>query len=346
MCTHHRHPAACLIVPPHMLEKIAQNSPDPVARQRAVQSLQSHAQLRGMRVANAQTPTAAAVIATKRRTVYTAREKTRLPGVVQRREGEAPTADIAGNEAYDGSGLTWDFYRELFGRLSIDNRGMKLDSTVHYGHAYDNAFWNGRQMVYGDGDGIYFDRFTKCLDVISHELTHGVTQYTAGLEYQDQPGAINESMSDVFGSMIKQYGLKQTAAEADWLIGAGLLIPKDGTVRTALRSMKAPGTAYDDPELGKDPQPAHMRDYYNGAEDNGGVHINSGIPNHAFYVAAVRLGGNSWDVAGRIWYEALTVRLNPQSQFADLAQATREIALRYCAATGAAVDEAWKIVGL
>ncbi|MFX4416400.1 M4 family metallopeptidase, partial [Acinetobacter baumannii] len=87
--------------------------------------------------------------------------------------------------------------------------------------------------------------------------------------------------------------------QADWLIGAGLLIPKAGTNRTALRSMKAPGTAYDDPILGKDPQPATMAGYYTGGGDNGGVHINSGIPNHAFYLAAIAIGGNSWDVTGK-----------------------------------------------
>ncbi|HEY5801411.1 MAG TPA: M4 family metallopeptidase, partial [Burkholderiaceae bacterium] len=287
MCLHHSHlhPAqaapACLIVPPHMLEQIAQHSPDPVARQKAVRSLQLHAQLRGMRMGAQQTPSAAAPLKIKRRTIYDARNRTRLPGVVAMREGDSASNDIAINEAYEGSGLTYDFYKELFGRLSIDNRGMKLDSTVHYGQSYDNAFWNGRQMVYGDGDGVYFNRFTISVDVIAHELTHGVTQFSAGLEYQDQPGALNESMSDVFGSMIKQYQRKQDANSADWLIGEGLLVPKAGTNRTALRSLKAPGTAYDDPELGKDPQPWHMRDYFPGPEDNGGVHINSGIPNHA-----------------------------------------------------------------
>jgi Zn-dependent metalloprotease len=136
-------------------------------------------------------------------------------------------------------------------------------------------------MVYGDGDGDLFKRFTIAIDVIGHELTHGVTQYSAGLVYQDQTGALNESISDVFGSLVKQYRLKQTADQADWLIGAGLLA--DGVNGKALRSMAAPGTAYDDPILGKDPQPAHMKDFVNTQSDHGGVHINSGIPNHAFF---------------------------------------------------------------
>ena len=110
-------------------------------------------------------------------------------------------------------------------------------------------------------------------------------------------------MSDVFGSLIKQYSLKQDASHADWLIGAGLLAA--GVKGVALRSMKAPGTAYNDPVLGRDPQPAHMKDYIHTTDDNGGVHLNSGIPNHAFYLAAIAIGGNAWDVAGRIWYETL-----------------------------------------
>lgn len=192
---------------------------------------------------------------------------------------------------------------------------------MHYGQDYDNAFWNGHQMVFGDGDGEIFGDFTACVDVIGHELTHGVTQFTAGLQYQDQPGALNESVSDVFGSLVKQHSLGQDAAHADWLIGAGLLAP--GIQGVALRSMKAPGTAYDDPRLGKDPQPAHMRDYVDTTDDNGGVHINSGIPNHAFYLLATALGGQAWDRAGRIWYDALTGgRLAADADFTAFARAT------------------------
>lgn len=102
---------------------------------------------------------------------------------------------------------------------------MRLDATVHYGEHYDNAFWDGQRMVFGDGDGVVFGDFTACVDVIGHELSHGVTQFTAGLAYHDQSGALNESLSDVFGSLVKQYALRQNADEADWLIGAGLLAP-------------------------------------------------------------------------------------------------------------------------
>jgi Zn-dependent metalloprotease len=175
-------------------------------------------------------------------------------------------------------------------------------------------------MVYGDGDGVIFERFTKSIDVVGHELTHGVTQFEAALEYHDQPSALNESFSDVFGSLVKQWKLKQTAAKADWLIGAGLLAK--GVHGVALRSMKAPGTAYDDPQLGKDPQPAHMKDYFKGSADNGGVHINSGIPNHAFYLVASALGGFAWERAGKIWYDTLSNRIGPNTSFKQAADAT------------------------
>ena len=201
---------------------------------------------------------------------------------------------------------------------------MKLDSTVHYGEDYNNAFWNGTQMVYGDGDGEIFQRFTKSIDVIGHELTHGVTQYEAALEYEGQAGALNESFSDVFGSLVKQYSLKQKADKADWLIGNGLFTRKVKGI--ALRSMKEPGTAYNDPTIGKDPQPGHMKDYVKTTSDNGGVHINSGIPNRAFYLTAMELGGYAWEKAGKIWYIALTERLRERSNFQSLATITFEIA--------------------
>jgi Zn-dependent metalloprotease len=201
---------------------------------------------------------------------------------------------------------------------------MKLDSTVHYGEDYNNAFWNGTQMVYGNGDGEIFQRFTKSIDVIGHELTHGVTQYEAALEYEGQAGALNESFSDVFGSLVKQYALKQRADKADWLIGAGLFTNKIKGV--ALRSMKEPGSAYNDPTIGKDPQPGHMKNYVKTSSDNGGVHINSGIPNKAFYLAAIELGGYAWEKAGRIWYVTLTERLRERANFQNAANTTYEVA--------------------
>ena len=158
----------------------------------------------------------------KRRAVYDAGRGTKLPGRLVRREGDPDSSDVAVDEAYDGAGATYDLYFQVYGRNSIDGRGMEIDSSVHYGVRYDNAFWDGAQMVYGDGDGELFERFTIAVDVIGHELTHGVTDAEAALEYHDQPGALNESFSDVFGSLVKQRERRQTAAEADWIIGEGL----------------------------------------------------------------------------------------------------------------------------
>ena len=256
----------------------------------------------------------------KKRRVFDAGHHQILPGKLVMTEERPAAGDIAVKEAFDGSGTTFDFYARVFLRHSIDDRGMRLDSTVHYGARFDNALWNGKQMVYGDGDGTLFTRFTACLDVIGHEHTHGVTEHTAALEYRGQPGALNEHISDAFGIMIKQWRLGLTATRSDWRIGAGLFGPAVRGV--AIRSMKAPGTAYDDPVLGKDPQPAHMRRYVSTADDDGGVHINSGIPNHAFYLAATALRGFAWVTAGRVWYRVLTAKLSPQAGFQDFANAT------------------------
>ncbi len=175
-------------------------------------------------------------------------------------------------------------------------------------------------MVFGDGDGEIFDRFTKSLTVIGHELSHGVVQYTAGLVYRGQSGALNESVADVFGALVEQYALEQDVAAASWLIGEGLFT--DQVEGNALRSMSAPGTAYDDDVLGKDPQPAHFDDYIDTDDDNGGVHLNSGIPNRAFFLAADALGGNAWERAGQIWYDALQSDITARVDFAGFAAAT------------------------
>jgi Zn-dependent metalloprotease len=313
--------AVCSFLPPHILRKIAENA-DGELRDRAHATLEQSAQLRGERAVVALIAGAITVPAgEKHRTVYDARNRHTLPGQLVRGEGAHATGDVAVDEAFDGSGRTYDFYRRVFNRNSVDDRGLRLDSTVHYATHFDNAQWSGRQMIYGDGDGKLFNRFTKCLDIVGHELTHGVTQYSANLAYSGQPGALNESFSDVFGILVKQYAQKQTAANADWLIGHGLFTSR--IAGHAIRSMKAPGTAYDDPLIGRDPQPAHMRDYRKITTDNGGVHINSGIPNHAFYWLATLLGGKAWEVAGPIWYAALTKKLSVRSNFRDCARDVR-----------------------
>ena len=348
-----RAPSIFCILPPHILHEIAQNG-TPQQRAEALQTLATDQTFRMMRAVQPTPPAAAgrpnvlAAEGEKHRTIYDTHTGQNLPGTIVRTEGSAPSKDVAVNEAYDGLGATFDFYWDIYERNSIDDSGLPLNATVHFGRKYDNAFWNGQQMVFGDGDGQLFNRFTISLDVIGHELTHGVTEDEAQLAYFSQSGALNESISDVFGSLVKQHSLKQTADQADWLIGAGLLTSNVNGV--ALRSMKAPGTAYDDPVLGKDPQPAHMSKYVNTYQDNGGVHINSGIPNHAFYLAAVNIGGYAWEKTGRIWYETLRdPRLRPQWGFKRFARLTSSVAGRLYGVGGTeeqAVREAWHEVGI
>jgi Zn-dependent metalloprotease len=235
-----------------------------------------------------------------------------VPPVV-RTEGGAATADADVNYAYDFAGEVRGYFADVLGRNSIDNHGMKLVLNVHYGDHFMNAFWDGTQMTFGDGDGAVFSSFAASLDVVAHELTHGVTQFTCALEYHDQPGALNEHMSDVFGSVIQQRALGHDAGTADWLIGDEIMGPD--LAGEALRSMRSPGTAYDNALLGKDPQPAHMKHYFQGNADNGGVHINSGIPNRAFYLVSSTIGT---DRAALIWYQGQQL-LWPTAQFADAA---------------------------
>ena len=233
----------------------------------------------------------------------------------------------------------------MFDRSSYDDAGAPVSVTVHYGRDYDNAFWDGTQLVFGDGDGEIFDRFTKPVDVLGHELSHAVTEHSAGLRYQGQSGALNESVSDVFGSCLKQWLLGQTVDQADWLIGAGLFLP--GVSARGLRDMAHPGTAYDDPQLGKDPQGASMDDYIETTDDNGGVHLNSGIPNRAFHLAATAVGGHAWEGAGAIWYAALTgAQVGPDTDFAGFAAATVAAAGDREQDWADAVRQAWETVGV
>lgn len=337
------------VIPPYLLEQILNSTAFEVAPLAAARTLGHDETHR----ADARAPKEVATLAVGaqrglKRAICDGDSTENLPGRAVRAEGQPPVSDPAVNEAYDGLGATYTFYSEVFDRDSIDGRGLPLRATVHYGEKYDNAFWDGNRMVFGDGDGEVFGRFTNSVSVIGHELTHGVTQYSGGLEYHDQSGALNESISDVFGVLVEQYRLRQTAAQASWLIGAGLFRP--GIRGTAIRSMKAPGTAYDDPHLGKDPQPATMAGYRRGTSDNGGVHLNSGIPNHAFYLVATAIGGPAWERAGRIWYHTLTGgKLGGGIDFAGFATVTVDVASTLYGVDSmevAAVRSGWQGVGV
>jgi Zn-dependent metalloprotease len=338
----------CLI-PPYILDVLSK-SLDPAVRKLAVDAIEASATARAVRTTLSTLPQMAAIpspAATKHRLVYDlqGRNFSALPGKLVRSEGQARTKDPAVNEAYDHSGATYDFYLDVFHRNSLDDRGMSLISSVHLLRNLNNAFWNGEQMVYGDGDGRQFIRFTKSLDVVGHELSHGVVTHTCNLAYHGESGALNEHFADAFGVMVKQWKKKQTAAQADWLIGAGIMGP--ATKAKSLRTFKA-GKAYeDDPVLGTDPQPKHLKDRYKGPADDGGVHINSGIPNHAFYLTAMKIGGRSWLRAGRIWYRTL-LSLTANSGFKDMVQATEAAAMAEFGRGSAelkAVKAAWKEVG-
>ena len=344
-----RNPLHC-IVPPYIIDKMA-GSADAKVRDSANETMQTAAAARAVRSMLATLPAMAAIPspqAGKHRLIYNVKHGSfgDLPGRLVRKEGGKASRDPAVNEAYNHSGTTYDFYNKIFSRNSLDDRGMSLISSVHLGNNLNNAFWTGEQMCYGDGDGSTFVRFTKSLDVVGHELTHGVITHTCNLVYSREPGALNEHLADVFGTLVKQWRKKQTAKQADWLIGTDLMGP--GTEAKSLRTFKA-GKAYEnDPYLGTDPQPKHYRNRYKGSGDNYGVHINSGIPNHAFYLAARAIGGRAWVKIGRIWYQTM-LRLRPTSGFDDMVGLTLECAASifgYRSKEEKAVKAAWKKVGL
>lgn len=354
----------CSIIPPYLLERLAALPADhrmATASRAARNALRDEDPVRAARAAAPRYPDFGSAAPADedlrgllplsggaRRTISDADRLESLPGRVVRSEGQPATGDSAVDEAYAGLGATYALLDEVYGRDSIDGRGLPLSATVHYGREYDNAFWDGERMVFGDGDGEVFNRFTISLTVIGHELSHGLTQYTANLLYEGQSGALNESISDVFGVLVEQFSLGQSAAEASWLVGEELFT--DQVQGGALRSLAAPGTAYDDDVLGRDPQPAHMDFYLQTTEDSGGVHINSGIPNRAFHLAATAIGGAAWDGAGRVWYDAVTAgSLSPASDFRDFAKATVQAAERRygkSAPHAEAVLDAWRTVGI
>ncbi len=337
-------PTFCSILPPHVMKRLAECATRQV-RNAAFDTVRLSERLRGARLATADF-LRAVPRGTLRRTIYDAGRREKLPGTIVREERGRRSRDAEVNAAYEGLGEVFRFYLAALGRNSLDGRGLGLEASVHFGRGYMNAFWDGRQMVFGDGDGKVFGSFTRHVDIIGHELTHGLIGYEAAFDYEDQPGALHESFADVFGALVLQRARKQTAREASWRIGEGLLVkyPKQ-----AVRSLVAPGKAYKNALLGEDPQVAHARDYRpeDYPDDNGGVHVFSGIPNHAFYVAARELGGNAWEKAGAIWYLALTDLLSRRAQFSDAALATVHAADRlFGAAEARAVRKGWETVGV
>ncbi len=241
----------------------------------------------------------------RNRKTYTAANKPRIPGTLVLQETSGSTTDAVINTIHSHTGTVYDYYKNRHNRDSYNNAGATLISTGHYNRNYVNAYWNGSQMVYGDGDGVQSGPLCV-LDVVGHELTHAVTERTAGLIYQNQSGALNEAMSDIFGSFIEKYKDDvQGTNQFDWLIGEDCWTPK--TAGDALRYM-------DNPARGQQPDKMSSPYYYTGTGDNGGVHYNSGVPNHAAY-RMVAIHGMSFVDAEKIHYRALTNYLTSSSNF-------------------------------
>jgi hypothetical protein len=282
-----------------------------------------------------------------RRQIFAAENKEILPGSIARSEGDPPVADTAVNTVYDNLQTIHDFYKQIFGHEIGKDVGGILITTIHYGSGYDNLFWSGKQIVVGDGDGrIFRIGAFMTAGALSIPVTHAVDYARINLAYAGQSGALESSFADIVSVLIEQWQKRQSAEDASWLVSAGALVSAKAV---ALRSLKAPGTAYvDEPTLGRDRQVSDVKHLYTGGDDNGGVHINSGIPSKAFYEVAIRLKGYAWERPAHIWYKAYE-KLKTNSTFQDLADATLAVAAESYGTQSeeqAAVRAAWGTVGI
>jgi Zn-dependent metalloprotease len=308
--------ATCGFVPPHVIDHIARvtgkQSADPSAAQRTSVVSKQFRDQRRREALDLQALTGPQPGKSDRQ-IFDCQGQWALDVSFVRGEGDPPVVLKSANLAYDNAGATRDFYADVLTRRSYDNLGSAIVVNVNFGQDFNNALWYAHRIVLGTGDEVVFTDFSKSPDVFGHELTHGVVEFTANLDYYSQSGALNESFADVFGSLVEQRLRGEDAGTANWLVGDEIMA--EDLYGEALRSMAHPGTAYDNPIMGKDPQPAHMKDYYAGPLDNQGVHINSGIPNRAFYLTALEIGT---DAAGLIWYAGLQ-NLWPTANFLDAA---------------------------
>ncbi len=283
----------------------------------------------------------------EKREVHNAKNGSALPGAVSRTEGQAAGTEASVNGNYDNLGNTYDCYKQLFNRDSYDNQGAKLVSSVHYSLKYNNAYWDGTQMVYGDGDGKVLANLATTIDVTAHELTHAVTGDTSNLTYSGQSGGLNESMSDIFGNTCEWFaaGKPATPPAGTWQIGETCYTP--ATPGDALRYM-------DDPT--KD---GSSLDYYPDYDSSVDVHYSSGISNLAFYLLAhggshphgkttVTVTGVGIEKAAQIFYRANTTIFTASTTFAAARTGTEQAAaqLGYGADVIASVTAAWQAVGV
>jgi Zn-dependent metalloprotease len=339
---------SCFIIPTDVLEKLAKDTElSEELRKSFENTSRISIELRKLRnqatalttVTNSITPISTALTSSPEVKIYDCQHQHTLPGTPV--PNPARSTDPTAVQCFNKTKAVAKFYKDVFGRNSIDSAGMTLISSIHYGDKWNNAMWDGVQMVYGDGDGEIFIDFTNGGDVICHELTHGVTQYTLQLVYFGDAGGLNESMSDCFGSMFRQWRANQDVNQADWFIGHNILGPA-ATRRglTCLRNMAKP----DDSHC-LAPQPTK----YSQVTPNMDPHYSSGPPNLAFYLACKSVGGKSWETVGQIWYSAITGGASPNMTMKEFADRTRKFANEKYSnrpAVVTAVDNAWKQVGL
>ncbi|MGA7614776.1 MAG: M4 family metallopeptidase [Thermoanaerobaculia bacterium] len=281
------------------------------------------------------------------RRTYSCNNGTSLPGTLRITEGGSLTGDAAIDSAHTNAGVTYNFYKSNFNRDSYNGSGATMTSSAHYSSRYNNAYWNGSQMVYGDGDGTTFIPLSEGLDVVAHELTHAVTENEANLTYSNESGALNEAWSDIMGASTEAWNAGGVSSNT-WKIGEAVYTP--GTSGDALRYMNNPtqdGSSYD-----------YYPERYTGSSDNGGVHSNSGIANLAYYLLSQ--GGthprNKTSVvvpaigiakAEQIFYRALTTYMTSSTNFQGARNATAQAATDlYGATEAAAVQKAWDAVGV
>lgn len=337
----------CFIVPPEVLRALSRNqrlTPQnaKMFQDSYLETMRLRSVREGHRIASLISRSSVVAEAAARQAeehLFDCRHRTSLPG---RAVSNPATAGEAFSTVFKTTGQVAEFYQTVLGRNSVDNRGMDLVSTLNYGNNYQNAFWNGQQMVYGNGDQRIFIDFWRSPDVIGHELTHGVTQNESGLRYEGESGALNESLSDCFGAAFNQWVSKAPASKDDsWLIGAGIMGP-DAKAKgyTCLRDMVNPAAQHC-----LSPQPISYANF----DPTADVHVNSGIPNRAFALFARAVGGNSYDSPIKLWYAACTGgHLSSGATFSDFAKSTLNAADQWTGPDkdklGKAVRDAWNTV--
>lgn len=286
--------------------------------------------------------------ATINRRIYSAEGSEILPGRLVWKEGNDEPQQIQVKEVAEHQQIIFDCLREVFNYTGIDGRGTTAIAVVNYGDGYVNACWNGEALLYGNGNGQEFGRFTSSLSVSAHETGHAVQQNRNSIGYEGQNGAINEHLSDFIAAVVDQWNQNQTTGEATWLVGAEIFSPwmRSPQVR-AVRDFASPGSAYDSKILGgKDPQVGHMNAIYRGERDGGGLHINSGILNLAFFTAAVELGGYVWESGiADVWWQAMQ-GLSAYVDFKGFAEKLRTVSQTKNKVIVEAVDTGLKSVGL